>query len=135
MTRNYTKHNETGARLYRIWAGMLSRCNNPNNKTYRYYGKKGIKVCSDWNNYLKFKEWSVNNGYQDNLVIDRINSLEDYRPENCQWITQTENLKKANHNNKFNYKLEFMESEVLDDIKQEMNLSDDDFEIIKVFLC
>lgn len=34
-------------RLYSIWKNMISRCSNPNKSDYKYYGKKGIKVCTE----------------------------------------------------------------------------------------
>lgn len=37
MGKNRT-HGMFGTSLYRIWSGMLQRCNNPNSKYYEYYG-------------------------------------------------------------------------------------------------
>lgn len=82
-------------RLYRIWNGMKSRCNNKNVKNYKNYGGRGIKVCEDWNNdYLKFKEWAINNGWdnknnnigKDSLSIERIDVNGNYEPDNCCFI-------------------------------------------------
>lgn len=87
---NY-KHGESGTRLYNIWGHMKSRCNNPNKKTYRWYGGKGIKVCDQWKDFTNFREWALNNGYKENLTIDRIDSNKNYCPENCQWLTMKEN--------------------------------------------
>lgn len=82
-------------RLYSIWSGMKYRCYNKNNSAYKWYGAKGITVCEDWFlNYECFKDWSLNNGYNDNLTIDRIDNYKGYSPENCQWITNEENAKK-----------------------------------------
>lgn len=81
-------------KLRRIFAGMLQRCYNSNNKSYNCYGAKGIKVCDEWlNNPSIFEEWALSNGYEDNLTIDRINSNKDYCPENCRWVTKSENSK------------------------------------------
>lgn len=83
-------------RLYVIWRGMRKRCHDSKDKNYEYYGGKGIVVCKEWkNNYLSFKKWSLNNGYTDNLTIDRINHDGNYEPSNCQWITASENSRKA----------------------------------------
>lgn len=96
--------NKNATRLYRIWLGMKSRCNNPNVKTYCDYGGRGIKVCDEWSNYLQFKKWAINSGYADNLSIDRIDNNGDYCPDNCRWSTNLEqgNNKRNNHILTFN---------------------------------
>lgn len=85
------KHGGSGTRLYNIWSNMKSRCKNPNETAYRWYGGKGIKVCDQWKDFTNFREWALNNGYKENLTIDRIDSNKDYCPENCQWLTMKEN--------------------------------------------
>ncbi len=84
------------ARLYNIWAKMKDRCLNPNCKDYKYYGGKGIVVCESWkNSYLAFKWWAMSHGYEESLSIDRIKHRGNYEPSNCQWLTNSENVKKA----------------------------------------
>ena len=85
-------------RLYTIWCGMRQRCNNPNRTAYKLYGGNGVKLCDEWNDYGAFKTWAVNNGYANNLSIDRIDPNGGYSPENCRWITQSENTARANKN-------------------------------------
>jgi len=81
-------------RLYRTWESMKRRCYNVNDNVYRYYGGRGIKVCSAWkDSYLSFKEWALNNGYKTDLTIDRIDNDGNYEPKNCQWITKSQNTK------------------------------------------
>lgn len=87
--------------LYIKWRGMRSRCNNPNSKSYPWYGGKGIGVCPEWNDYLVFRQWAISNGFQKGLSLDRIDSSGDYKPSNCQWITHSENCAKANRESKF----------------------------------
>lgn len=86
------------SRLYSIWRGMLWRC-NPKNKDERSYAARGISVCDEWLNYTAFKAWAVENGYADNLSIDRIDYNGDYVPENCRWVTPEgqANNKSNNH--------------------------------------
>lgn len=89
-------HGEAGTRLYQIWRDIKRRCLNPEDKNYKYYGKKGISICGEWqNDYLIFKKWALSSGYTSNLTIDRINHKGNYEPSNCQWITLSENARKA----------------------------------------
>ena len=78
-------------RLYNIWMHMKERCNNPNFKYYKNYGGRGIRVCPEWNNsYEAFREWAFENGYSDNLTLDRVENDCGYSPENCRWATRKE---------------------------------------------
>jgi hypothetical protein len=84
-------------RLYRIWNGMKARCLIKNHPQYHRYGGRAIRICRLWlNNYMAFKTWALSHGYQENLTIDRINNNGNYTPENCQWITKSENTRKSN---------------------------------------
>lgn len=94
-----TIHGKSKSRQYRIWLGMKARCFNKDNKDYRWYGKKGIKVCDKWNkSFASFYRWAYENGYKDDLTIDRIDPKGDYEPANCRWIPWLENVSKKNNN-------------------------------------
>lgn len=81
-------------RIHKIFNGMKQRCYNEQERAYRWYGAKGIKICDEWlNNPKSFEEWSLQNGYADNLTIDRIKEEKDYSPDNCRWVTLIDNAK------------------------------------------
>lgn len=98
MTRQ--KHKKTGNRIYNIYRGMKTRCYTSSDYHYQWYGAKGIKVCEEWlNDFMSFYNWALNNGYKDNLTIDRINNEGDYEPNNCRWITIKEQCNNRRTNN------------------------------------
>lgn len=90
---------ENYQRLYNIYNGMRARCYNINCSSYKYYGGRGIKICNEWlEDFFKFMQWSISNGYKDDLSIDRIDVNGNYEPSNCRWITmeEQENNKRDN---------------------------------------
>ena len=84
-----TTHGETNTRLYNIWVGMRSRCNNSNAVGYANYGGRGITICKAWDDYTAFKAWAISAQYSDLLSIDRIDNDKGYLPSNCRWATRT----------------------------------------------
>jgi len=93
-------------RLYSVYHNMKSRCYLKTFSRYEYYGGRGIKICKEWlgkNGFNSFYNWAVNNGYKNNLSIDRIDNDKDYCPENCHWVTQLEQNNNTRKNHYYTY--------------------------------
>lgn len=84
--------------VYRVWAAMLTRCENSNFSAYKNYGARGIKVCDEWHDAKVFIDWALANGWQKGLTLDRINNGGNYEPDNCRWATRKENNRNKRNN-------------------------------------
>lgn len=84
-------------RLHNTWCSMRQRCEKPHCSGYWKYGAKGIRVCDEWHIFENFRDWAYENGYSDELTIDRIDPNGNYEPQNCRWVTQ-----KVQQNNRSN---------------------------------
>lgn len=88
------------SKLYRIWTCMKHRCYGAGEKNAhaRWYRDRGIEVNKEWRESFKaFEIWALTNGYKEGLTIDRIDPDGDYCPENCRWVTMSENSKRSRH--------------------------------------
>lgn len=87
-------------RLYHTWSELRRRCHG-RTTNYQYYSGKGISYCKEWENFDAFAEWAIQNGYNPELEIDRIDGNGDYSPDNCRWVSHKDNSRnrKARSNN------------------------------------
>lgn len=100
-------HGMKGTKIYSKWLNMKARCYKKSCNGYKNYGGRGIKVCDEWkNSFVNFYKWSINNGYQEGLTIERIDVNKDYSLDNCKWITNLEQQNNKRNNTYIVYKNE-----------------------------
>ena len=93
---------------YYCWSGMLKRCHNKNDKSYKDYGGRGISVCEEWRN--SFEQFLVDMGKRPSSLhsIDRIQNDYGYNPSNCRWTTKDIQANNTRRNHYITYKNEIL---------------------------
>lgn len=102
-----TVHGLYRSRIYKIWAGIKSRCNNPNDLGYRNYGGRGVTICQKWNDsFVAFNaDVAMLAGYNDpSLSLDRINNDGNYEPSNVRWATNAQQRRNSRQNHMLTHK-------------------------------
>ena len=97
-SKRATTHGMSQTRIYRAHRHMIDRCNNKNVDMYSIYGGRGIKVCTEWMDFVVFADWAESNGYKKHLTLDRKDNDKGYCPDNCRWVTITEQQRNKRNN-------------------------------------
>lgn len=114
--------------VYDNYCGMKQRCYNPKHREYPLYGGRGITICPEWlGKYgaIKFIIWSLENGFEDGLTIDRMDNDRGYSPDNCRWVDPTVQSKNRRNIEQYEYKNKLMN---LSEIASESGISRDRLE-------
>lgn len=102
---NYS-HGLSKTRIYRTYNHMKDRCFRENDKAYKHYGGRGITICPEWlgkDGFIRFYNWAIENGYSDNLTIERKDVNGNYCPENCCWIPFKKQMSNRTNQNTIEY--------------------------------
>lgn len=103
--RHKITHGKSNTPLYAVWNSMKGRCSNPTYHAYENYGARGIKVCDEWSNdFQKFYDWAIGNGYQKGMTIERNDVNGHYEPSNCSWIPKSKQSENRRTNHYLTYK-------------------------------
>lgn len=97
-----TYHGESKTRLYRMYAHILERCNNKKCKEYKWYGERGIEC--KFKDYVEFRDFALQNGYNDTLTVERIDVNGHYEPQNITFIPLKLQARNTRQNVKITYK-------------------------------
>jgi len=86
-------HGMSHTKIWRRWRDMKRRCFDNKVKAFKNYGGRGITVCKEWLNFEVFYKWAMENGYRDDLTIERTDNSGNYDPENCTFIPKPQQSK------------------------------------------
>lgn len=77
---------------YNRWLNMMNRCYNPQNKDFKNYGARGIRVCLRW--AISFEVYMKDVGEKpDGKTLDRSNNDLGYCPCNTAWKNRSDQNK------------------------------------------
>jgi len=87
-----TTHGKSKTRIYKAWAHMIQRCENPNHPQFKHWGGRGIKVCQRWRESFEAFYEDVGD-IPKNKSLDRYpNNDGNYEPNNFRWATKKEQV-------------------------------------------
>ena len=108
LKTGHTTHGMTRTKIYRVWAGMVQRCNNPNAENYARYGGIGITVCEQWLSFENFYTdiSKLPHFGEEGYTLDRIDNSKGYEPSNIRFATAKEQVNNRRNNILVEYECE-----------------------------
>lgn len=101
MRVKFKTHGKTETGTYKTWCGIKERVFKKDNKSFKNYGGRGIKMCKRWLNFENFYEDMGDRPI--NKTLDRINNNGNYCKKNCRWSDR----QTQNNNRRDNHKICF----------------------------
>lgn len=95
--KRWSSHGFSTTPVYRVWAAMVQRCTNPNNKQFKDYGGRGISICDRW---LRDAAAFISDmgTRPEGCQIERIDNDGNYEPRNCKWATVDRQVRNKRNN-------------------------------------
>lgn len=94
VARASMTHGMSNTKSYNVWRNIKSRCLNPSDINFEYYGGRGVTICDEWrDSFEAFHDWLTENGYREDSVrnntftVDRIDVNGNYDPGNCRIVS------------------------------------------------
>ena len=104
-------HGMTDSKIHGTWANIKARCFNPNNRSYKDYGGRGITVYEPWvHDFQAFYEYvsQLEHFGEYGYSLDRIDNNGNYEPCNLRWATRKEQNRNTRRNHLVEYEGEKM---------------------------
>lgn len=88
----WLKHGFSAFPEYNIWKTIIQRCTDPNCRSFKNYGARGIEICPRWRAHFEYFLVDCGPKPFNGATLDRIDGTGNYEPGNVRWTTQTNQI-------------------------------------------